>query len=815
MNSKLYIRIYLFLALILIGSFSVTNAQTSNYTFTQGIFSDQQYYVPLSSSAPFQYYAYYTNLSSPNFSTNPLTVLYTGSDTGTIAVSATGNGYPIGFNFVYNGESFDRVAISGNGYIKLGHSDQPFAIKSDTLPGEIFDGSSDNQNVLASFQTDATSFNPNNNAPILFMYGVPGNRTFVIQFSDVTGSGILMVHQIQLMERNDIIGFAYPDGGYDLPNTYLQGAIGLTGNNDFTNLKIVSGTNTWQTAIQGSLSADLCDFNNSVLPPGTGYENKSFMYIWTPPVPAPSAPTCPFVYFLSADTTGFPNKNNILYGGAINNYAGSTYYISANGATIAPNNPILNWSDDSIASNQTTTYDVYLDIDNPPLVPVIENLAATSYSLPILAPNTTYYYDIVPRNASGKDSACIGSFTTDSIPQYCQNGSDDVYINSFNLNNLSFVLTSANKFTSRFPATAPYTTTLKRDTSYTFSVTLVGQINGAPWSSADVGVWIDFNQDGSFNDLGDTIVGGSGGPNGSFTFNVPIPTTAKLGQTVMRVAAKNVADISDPLAPCTIYDFGGSQDFIITIGPASGCTTFNINPVINNVNCFGQSNGSISLNPSGGSIPYTVNWTNGSSADEITNLTKGIYQATVTDANSCEIGTPLIPVLQPMALSVDTATGSNNITTILASGGTAPYSYLWNNGDTSSNSSNLAAGTYSVTVTDAHGCDTTMQNIVIKQTTQGTIPPPPPPPVDSVKDSSVNIIVYPNPTSGIVYLQSQVQQTIHVQIVSEQGKVLLQGDYIMNTNVPASINVASFADGIYFLKVVGDKSSTVVKIIKQ
>jgi hypothetical protein len=238
-----------------------------------------------------------------------------------------------------------------------------------------------------------------------------------------------------------------------------------------------------------------------------------------------------------------------------------------------------------------------------------------------------------------------------------------------------------------------------------------------------------------------------------------------------------------------------------------------INPVITNVNCYGQNNGSINLNAAGGATPYTINWTDGSTTDKITNLTKGIYQATVTDANSCEIGTPLIPVLQPAALSVDTATGSNYITTVLASGGTAPYSYLWNNGDTSSNSSNLAAGTYSVTVTDAHGCDTTMQNIIIKQTTTGTIPPPPPP-VDSVKDSSVNIIVYPNPTSGIVYIQSQTQQTAYIQVVSEQGKIMEEGNYTINTSA-TSINIASFSAGIYFLKIVGDKSTRVVKIIKR
>jgi hypothetical protein len=790
MDSKLYIRIYL-LVLLLIGVVFVTNAQINNYTFSQGM---------LGGNLP---QGYYITLEPSNASINPLKCIYVGDTVGTSTSSASGQGFPIGFNFIYNGEVFDQIAIGGNGYIKLGKSGQTITLLNDTLPGSIFDNSELHNNIIAAFQTNADMFTPqpgNVSKINIGLNGVPGSRVCIIDYYYFDGNGAVWEYQIELCEMNNLIKFAY--GTFDLYaplNIYTQVAVGITGNQYFINRKIINGTNTWLTSVQGNSDSDLCDFNSSLMP-GSSNSAQILYYTWTPPVPAPSAPTCPFSFFYM-DTA----YNGLAY----------SQYIFANGATNVVTNPTLYWSDVSVTSNQPTTYDVYLDISNPPLIPVAQNLSTTSYTPSILAPNTTYYYNIVPKNASGKDSACVGSFTTDSTLQYCLVNYGSGRINSFAVNTLSFVASNSNN-QEKLPAISPYTTTLKRDTTYNCTITLNSiDANTYPYSNTTgVAAWIDFNQDGNFNDPGDAVGSGSAGLNGTITFPISIPDIAKLGTTTMRLAYKG--DNYESLAPCTnSYDLGGDEDFTVTIAPTTSCQNFTISPITANVNCYGQSNGSINLNAAGGTIPYAINWTNGNSTGEITNLTKGIYQATITDANGCEVATPLIPVIQPAALSVDTTTGSNNITTILVSGGTAPYSYLWSNGDTSSNSSNLAAGTYSITVTDAHGCDTTMQNIVIKQTTIDTIPPPPPPPVDSVKDSSVNIIVYPNPTSGIIYLQSQVQQTIHVQVVSEQGKVLLQGDYIINANTPASINVASFAGGIYFLKVGGDKSSKVVKIIKQ
>jgi hypothetical protein len=798
--------------------FSV-HAQISTYTFTQGVFSDQsQFFVPASAYQN-PYYAYQKVLFPPGSFANPLKTIYTGDDTGSTNAYDTGDGYPIGFDFIYNGQHFDRVAVSGNGYIKLGKSGQPITIKNDTVTGTIYDGAAVHQNVLASFQTDATLLSPyasnlainggNESTVNLSMDGLPGNRTFVAQFTLYTQAGILLTHQIQLHERNNLVAFAYPGGGYNYPNTHFQGAIGIISNTDVSNLTVLNGVNTWPTAIRQSVPTSFCDFYTPVLPSGTGYSSKAFMYIWTPPTPAPSMPTCPLAYFSSENASDFPDGNTALFGGATTAYATEVFYVWATGARIGYNNPTLNWGDQSIATNQPTTYDVYVDTDNPPLVPIAQNLATTSYTLPILAPGTTYYYKIVPKNASGKDSVCTGSFTTTSMPQYCNVAETSGYIQSLSVNTLSFVATAANDI-GKLPAIAPYITTLKRDTSYTCLVTLIGQISGGPWSRADVKAWIDFNQDGDFYDAGEAITGGSGGINGSFTFSIPVPNTARLGKTIMRIASKNVADYVT-LGPCSSDFSGADENFVITIAPATPCQGFTINPAAINVPCFHESTGSINLNAAGGTMPYTINWTDGNTLAFRNDLPKGVYQASVTDAAGCEISTPLIPILQPAVLTADTATAANYITSILVSGGTTPYSYVWtaDTGEAGSdaNSAQLAPGTYSVDVTDANGCHISINNIRIKKSIATGL---------NVQQAENNaaITVYPNPTAGNLYLHAQLLQDIQLKILNEQGETVQQGTYTLDPNNPTGFDITSLGAGIYFLKIISDTSCQVVKIIR-
>lgn len=141
----------------------------------------------------------------------------------------------------------------------------------------------------------------------------------------------------------------------------------------------------------------------------------------------------------------------------------------------------------------------------------------------------------------------------------------------------------------------------------------------------------------------------------------------------------------------------------------------------NNVSCNGGSNGSATVNVSGGTAPYTYSWSTNSSTGATANgLTAGIHTVTVKDALNV-IKTQDFIITQPTALTAgisktDATCGeSNGVASVSVSGGTAPYTYLWSNGATTSSISNLAPGNYSVLITDANGCATS-NSLVINET---------------------------------------------------------------------------------------------------
>ena len=127
--------------------------------------------------------------------------------------------------------------------------------------------------------------------------------------------------------------------------------------------------------------------------------------------------------------------------------------------------------------------------------------------------------------------------------------------------------------------------------------------------------------------------------------------------------------------------------------------------------CNGDTNGSITVNGSGGVSPYTYTWSDPAlSGTVLTNLSAGTYDLTVVDANGCEDATSIVidepPVLEatmgtPVQIDCNNANGS---ATVSVSGGTASYSYNWSNGNTGATISTNVSGTYTVTVTDANGC---------------------------------------------------------------------------------------------------------------
>lgn len=161
----------------------------------------------------------------------------------------------------------------------------------------------------------------------------------------------------------------------------------------------------------------------------------------------------------------------------------------------------------------------------------------------------------------------------------------------------------------------------------------------------------------------------------------------------------------------------------LTVTDANGCSDANISITIKeptqlvvqvakvtDIIQYGLSTGAIDVSVTGGVLPYKYSWSNGAITQDIVAVPGGSYSMKVTDANACEKSVSAV-VSQPPPLlvklvsvqDIKCATDKNGGVNIDVTGGVSPYSYKWSNGDSTRNLSNISAGDYSVTVTDANG----------------------------------------------------------------------------------------------------------------
>ena len=254
---------------------------------------------------------------------------------------------------------------------------------------------------------------------------------------------------------------------------------------------------------------------------------------------------------------------------------------------------------------------------------------------------------------------------------------------------------------------------------------------------------------------------------------------------------------------------GGSNTFIV---PMNGCSIQCSTPldvtsnIVSNFNgaaisCHNAQDAVVASFGNTGNPPFIFSWSHNTAltGSTVYNLGAGTYFLTITDINGC-IGVDTISIIAPNPLVSNIVsipdTNDWDVGTLIANptGGTPPYSYLWDNSlgnSTASMIPNVTQGAYSITITDANGC-------TINETVT----------VDSIFNS-VNILnqvnnfsITPNPTNGIINIQLELSETAMVgfDLLDIRGQFLQSFEQSNLKEKQFEMDLSNYPDGIYLVR---------------
>lgn len=328
----------------------------------------------------------------------------------------------------------------------------------------------------------------------------------------------------------------------------------------------------------------------------------------------------------------------------------------------------------------------------------------------------------------------------------------------------------------------------------------------------NVGAWIDYNNNGSF-ETGEKVLTSSNAYSHSATFSIPSTATFN---TPLRLRIGS--DYYSNVAPngCANVTYGQYEDYSVVVQPD------NQPPVANFlVNVLDDCQGIVQFMNQSQNNPTSVLWDfgDGSTSTSLNPYhvysTAGNYTVTLTATNAFGSDT------YSGAVAIHSVTASFTADSILVEGSivyfysttTGATSYNWNFGDGYSASVQnpvhvyLSQGTYNVTlsVSNSFGCSaSSTQGVYIDY-----------PLFISRPQNHNNISVYPNPSDGKVNIKiiSSDEEVLHWKIVNNIGETILHGEiYKVNMKSVATVNLEGLASGVYYISFTGKKGQRVMKL---
>lgn len=223
--------------------------------------------------------------------------------------------------------------------------------------------------------------------------------------------------------------------------------------------------------------------------------------------------------------------------------------------------------------------------------------------------------------------------------------------------------------------------------------------------------------------------------------------------------------------------------------------------IVQNILCYGDSTGSISIEPIGGAYPYEYEWSDALlSGANLSSLPSGNYEVTITDAYDSTYVT-IIELTEPDEIVLSNTTTpeveeqENGTATIIPSGGTVPYTFLWNTNppQDSATAIGLGDGVFEIVVTDANGCSK-MQEVTVEMITSL-----------SKLEKELAYKLYPNPAKDYLIVDYFIigKEFSNLQIYDVYGQQLNSINLPTNGN-KIEINISDLSNGIYFIKIEGN-----------
>ncbi|MEY4595173.1 MAG: hypothetical protein RIQ47_1583 [Bacteroidota bacterium] len=397
-----------------------------------------------------------------------------------------------------------------------------------------------------------------------------------------------------------------------------------------------------------------------------------------------------------------PEKGTLFSTGNISPVTASGQYANWNGAE--PNNSGSNEHYGQIYSSNATGK--WNDLPNSNLITyVVEYGGLQNDPVQVITANTTIYTNISSNSVFGTQSRCYGT-NAGTLTGVTPSGGNGSY--------------SYQWISSSSSATSGFSNATGTSTSINYSP---GAVSATTWFRRVV-------TSGAQSDTSSAV---------QVTVNPQILATATITDVLCKGGTTGTAVIapSGGTAPYTYSWVGGNTsssrnnlaagNYTCVTTDAAGCTVSTLVTISEPTKlvytssqsalaCFGDATASATMSPSGGIPPYQYLWSTGSATtSSIAGLSAGSYSCTVTDDNGCTTQ-KTFTIAQPAALqvTVDQSTpvrcngGSDGGIQLSATGGTGLVSYSWDNGAVGASISNVSAGQYVCTVTDANGCTLTL-----------------------------------------------------------------------------------------------------------